>query len=90
MDYSVFITTFITIFLAEIGDKTQFAAMAAASQTNSIYSVLLATVLALSLAGTLGVISGSLLSRFIDPVKMKYISGCAFIMMGAWILVKKP
>lgn len=89
MDWSVFSATFITIFIAEIGDKTQFAALAAASETKSTYSVLFATILALSLAGTLGVIFGSLLGKYIDPIKMKYASGSAFILMGVWILVKK-
>lgn len=88
MDWSVFIATFTTIFLAEIGDKTQFAALAVASQTNSIYSVLLGTVLALAVAGTIGVLAGSILGKFIDPTFMKYISGSAFIGMGIWILLK--
>ena len=78
-----------TIFIAEIGDKTQFAAMAAASQTKSTIAVLLATISALTVAGTLGVAGGTILSKFIDPDKMKYISGSAFILMGIWILVKK-
>lgn len=88
MDWPVFSATFITIFLAEVGDKTQFAAFAAASQTKSIYTVLLATILALSLAGALGVLFGSLIGNFVDPVKMKYISGSAFVIMGLWILWK--
>ncbi len=88
MDLKVFSATFITIFIAEIGDKTQFAAMAAASQTKSHLSVLLATVLALCLAGAIGVLAGSLLGKFIDPEKMRYLSGSAFIVMGAWILFK--
>ena len=74
--------------IAEIGDKTQFAAIAASAQTKSIFSVLLATVLALAVAGSLGVIAGSFLSQFIDPTKMKYVSGSTFLIMGLWILLK--
>lgn len=88
MDWKVFSATFATIFIAEIGDKTQFAALAAASQTKSVLSVLVATIAALSVAGALGVFAGSLLSKFIDPGKMKYFSGSAFILMGTWILLK--
>lgn len=88
MDWSVFTATFVTIFLAEIGDKTQFAAFAAASQTKSISAVLLGTVLALSMAGALGVLFGSFIGSYVDPAKMKYISGSAFVLMGFWILLK--
>ncbi len=88
MDWSVFSATFVTIFVAEIGDKTQFAAMAAASQTKSTYSVLVATILALALAAIIGVVAGTVMSKYIDPSKMKVISGSAFILMGTWILFK--
>jgi putative Ca2+/H+ antiporter (TMEM165/GDT1 family) len=89
MDWSVFSATFITIFLAELGDKTQFAAMTVSSQSKSILPVLLGTVLALAVAGSLGVLFGSVLGRYINPQKMKYISGSVFILMGCWILLKK-
>ena len=89
MDWPVFSATFLTIFLAEMGDKTQFAALAVSSQTKSTYSVLFATVLALALAGSFGVLFGSILGKYIDHQKMKYISGSAFIFMGVWILLKK-
>ncbi len=89
MDWKIFTATFMTIFIAEIGDKTQFAAMAAAAQTKSTLAVLLATISALAVAGALGVAGGTILSKFIDPVKVKYISGFAFIIMGTWILLKK-
>tara|TARA_B100001248_G_scaffold227481_1_gene185932 strand:- start:928 stop:1194 length:267 start_codon:yes stop_codon:yes gene_type:complete len=88
MDWSVFTATFITIFIAEIGDKTQFAAFAAASQTKSTYSVLVATILALTLAAVIGVFAGTMLGKFIDPGKIKIASGSAFILMGIWILLK--
>jgi hypothetical protein len=55
VNWQLFFTTFVTIFLAELGDKTQFAAVAAASQSDSTREVLLAVVLALSFAGTVSV-----------------------------------
>ncbi len=88
MDWKIFGATFITIFLAEMGDKTQFAAMAAAAQSKSIYPIWGATVLALALAGTLGVLFGAFLGQYIDEQKMRYISGSAFVIMGLWILIK--
>ena len=86
--WSIFITTFITIFLAELGDKTQLAAIAAAGHTKSTISVLLGTVIALMLAGILGVGVGTLIGQSLNPEKMKYFSGVLFIAIGLWTLVK--
>jgi putative Ca2+/H+ antiporter (TMEM165/GDT1 family) len=88
MDWKVFTTTFLTIFIAELGDKTQFAAFAAASQTQSIKSVLLGTVLALTIAGIIGVLAGNIVGQYIKPETMRYLSASAFLLMGFWILFK--
>ncbi|SME97751.1 TMEM165/GDT1 family protein [Pseudobacteriovorax antillogorgiicola] len=87
MDWKVFLTTFGAIFIAELGDKTQFAAIAASAGSSSKLSVLLGVVLGLALAGTLGVIAGSLLGEFIKPSVMKWLSGSLFIVVGVWILL---
>lgn len=89
MDWKIFASTFITIFLAEMGDKTQFAALAASSQTKSTTTVLLAVVLALGLAGALGVLAGKYLGTFLSPQTMKYVSGSLFILVGIWVLTNK-
>lgn len=86
MDWKLFLTTFTTIFIAELGDKTQFAAIAASSRTRSVTEVLLGVVLGLALAGTLGVVAGQVLANVLDPSWMKWISGCAFIAVGVWVL----
>ncbi|MCB9073172.1 MAG: TMEM165/GDT1 family protein [Bdellovibrionaceae bacterium] len=78
MIWSVFTATFVTIFLAELGDKTQFAALAISSQSKSTLSVWLGTIIALMVAGSIGVLFGSFLGKHIDPQKMKYVSGGAF------------
>lgn len=89
MDWPIFFSTFLTIFLAEMGDKTQFAALAAGSKTSSTMTVWLAVVLALGLAGTLGVFFGKVLGQFINPEYLKYVSGSLFIVIGIYILVQK-
>ena len=89
MDWKVFLTTFITIFLAEMGDKTQFAALAASAGSKSTFTVLLAVVLALSCAGVFGVIAGKYLGDLINPKHIQTISGSLFIGVGIWILVAK-
>lgn len=89
MDWKIFASTFVTIFLAEMGDKTQFAALAASSETKSTLTVLLAVILALGLAGTLGVLFGRYLGDLINPQIMKYISGTLFILVGLWVMTVK-
>lgn len=89
MDWKIFTSTFITIFLAEMGDKTQFAALAASSQTKSILTVMLAVILALSLAGVLGVLFGKFLGTLLSPQVMRYVSGSLFILVGIWVLTAK-
>lgn len=86
MNWPIFLSTFATIFIAELGDKTQFAALAASAQSKSTWTVLLAVVLALGLAGSVGVLAGRLLGEVINPLYLKYFSGMLFIVMGGWIL----
>lgn len=89
MNWQLFLTTFVTIFLAEMGDKTQFAALAASAQTKDTKSVMIAVVLGLALAGVLGVIGGRVLGEFINPSVLKWVSGCLFIVVGVWVLTAK-
>lgn len=89
MDWKIFASTFITIFVAEIGDKTQFAALAVASQAKSIIPVWLGVVLGLAVAGTMGVVFGKFLSAYINPNVMRYLASAAFFIMGALILFRR-
>ena len=90
MNWQLFLTTFVTIFLAELGDKTQFAAVAASVESpDSTKEVLLAVVLALSTAGILGVVGGRLLASMFNPTIMRYVSGGMFLVVGLWVLLKK-
>lgn len=89
MDWKIFLSTFVTIFLAEMGDKTQFAALAASSQTRSTWTVLLAVVLALALAGSLGVLCGRFIGEIVSPSTMKIVAGSLFIVVGLWVLFSK-
>ena len=89
MDWKLFITTFGTIFLAELGDKTQFAAIAASSQSTRTWEILAGVVLGLAFAGALGVLGGKVLAEFLDPKWMRILSGSLFIAVGVWVLVAK-
>ncbi len=89
MDWKLFFITFGTIFIAELGDKTQFAALAASSQSKDTATVWIAVVLALALAGTIGVFAGRVLGEFIQPQALRWISGSLFIVVGLWVLLSR-
>lgn len=86
MDWKIFLSTFVAIFIAELGDKTQFAALAVGAQGKSIFSAWLGVVLALSVAGTIGVLAGSLIGELIPASMLRWVSGLLFVIIGAWIL----
>jgi putative Ca2+/H+ antiporter (TMEM165/GDT1 family) len=89
MDFKVLLTVFATVFLAELGDKTQLATMLyAADREVSKLTVFLGASLALVLASGIGVIAGSLLSEYISGKVLQYIAGAGFIIIGIWTLLR--
>ncbi|MCG8501446.1 MAG: TMEM165/GDT1 family protein [Firmicutes bacterium] len=82
-------TTFILIFLAELGDKTQLSTMLLASKTDRIAPVFVGSACALILSSLLGVLAGSILNNYIPPHYIKAGSGVAFIGIGILLLLGK-
>jgi len=89
MDWKVFWVTFGTIFLAEIGDKTQLAALTMAAETRLPVSVFVGACTALCLATLVGVAFGSFLSHLVPEGLLKKIAGAGFIVIGVLILSGK-
>src|SRR3989440_12024514 len=89
MDWRVLLTTFGVIFLAEMGDKTQIAAMTMAAEKKRPWEVFLATSLALTAVSAIGVVVGSMLSQYLPLEWIKRGAGAAFIIIGALILIGK-
>ncbi len=86
----IFITAFVTIFLAELGDKTQIATLLFASnKDNSKLIVFLGAAFALVLTSAIGVLFGSVLSNYLDEKTLKIIGGTGFLIVGAWTLLSK-
>ena len=89
MDWRIFITTFGVIFLAEMGDKTQLAAMTMAAQSKKPWGVFLGAALALTAVSALGVLVGSALGAYLPLIWIKRAAACAFILIGVLILLGK-
>ena len=86
MDWKVFGTAFITLFLAELGDKTQLAVMTMSAKSESKLSIFLGASLALILVTLLGVLVGGILSEYVPTEWLQRIVAVAFIIIGVLML----
>ena len=87
MDIKVLFTVFATVFVAELGDKTQLATMLfAADKEVSKWTVFLGASLALVIASGLGVLAGSAISHYIETKYLHYLAGAGFVAIGVWTL----
>lgn len=89
MDWRVILTTFGTIFLAEMGDKTQLAAMTMAAETKRPVEVFIGSAAALACVSIIGVAVGGTLSHYVPLVWIKRVAALAFIVIGVLILLDK-
>ena len=79
---------FMSIFIAELGDKTQVATLLFATEGNlSRMGVFAAASGALVLSSLIAVVFGSQISGFVAPQKIKWIAGIGFIAIGIWTLL---
>ena len=89
MDWKIFGTAFITLFLAELGDKTQLAIITMTAKTDSKVAVFLGASLALVFVSLLGVLFGGLLSQYVPTEWLQRIVAVAFIVIGVLMLFGK-
>ena len=81
-------TTFVTVFLAEMGDKTQLTTITLSSTTNKPLAVFLGSAIALILATLLGALAGSSIANLIPAFLLKLLSGIVFLSLGINLLVQ--
>lgn len=89
MDLRVLLTTFGVIFLAEMGDKTQLAAMTMAAETKKPWAVFIGASVALAAVSALGVLVGAVLGNYLPLDWIKRAAAIAFIVIGILILFDK-
>ncbi|MBX5482505.1 MAG: TMEM165/GDT1 family protein [Myxococcaceae bacterium] len=88
MDWKLFVTTFATVFMAELGDKTQLATLTFASSSQSKWAVFIGSALALVLTSAIAVLVGEAASKLIPPNVLKRIAAGAFVVIGVWMFWK--
>lgn len=85
MDIKLFMAVFATVFLAELGDKTQLATLLfATKQSVSLVTIFVGASLALMASTGLAVLGGSVISQYVDPKYLSYAAGAGFILIGIW------
>ena len=82
---SIFITTFTTIFIAELGDKTQIATLMLSAESGKPIIVFLGSSLALISSSVVGVLIGKWLSKQISPTKFALFTGALMILISVFL-----
>lgn len=81
---------FVSVFLAELGDKTQLATLLFATDPKlSRVGVFIASASALTVSSLLAVVFGEQLTRLVSPALLETLAGIGFILIGLWILLVK-
>jgi putative Ca2+/H+ antiporter (TMEM165/GDT1 family) len=86
MDWQLFSLSFITVFLAEIGDKSQLAAIALGGSSKFPRAVFFGSVIALILASFLGVLAGGAAAQILPTKLMKALAAIGFLVMALRLL----
>ena len=82
---SIFITTFTTIFIAELGDKTQIATLMLSAESGKPIIVFIGSSLALISSSVVGVLIGKWLSKKISPSKFTLFTGILMILISVFL-----
>ncbi len=84
----VFVTTFATVFLAELGDKTQIATLLLSAQSGKPYIVFAGAALALICSSLVGVLIGRWLAKTLPPERLEYMAGILMLTLGIWLAIQ--
>ena len=90
MDWKLFTSTFLLIFLAELGDKTQLATLGLAAGAASRFSVFLGAAAALVATTALAVVAGEAVGRLVPELWLRRGAGALFVALGAFFLLARP
>ena len=85
---TLLVSTFVTVFLAEMGDKTQLTTITLSSTTSKPLAVFIGSSLALILATLLGALAGGSIANLIPAFLLKLLSGIVFFVIGINLLAQ--
>jgi putative Ca2+/H+ antiporter (TMEM165/GDT1 family) len=89
VNWALFATVFGTVFVAELGDKTQLATLLYASGAQTPrWTVFFASASALVLTSAIGVLAGSLVAEYASERALRWVAGVGFIVIGVFTLAR--
>jgi putative Ca2+/H+ antiporter (TMEM165/GDT1 family) len=89
MDIKYFLTVFVAVFIAELGDKTQLATLLFATDRESSKAVVfLAASMALVASTAIGVLAGHMVGTQLNEKYLHHAAGIGFIAIGLWTLFR--
>ena len=88
MDWKVMLASFAIVFVAELGDKTQLAALALTGRTTNTASGFVGASVALVIVTAIGVGAGALLGKLMSERAMEFVSAILFLGVGGFLLVR--
>lgn len=88
MDWRALLLVFGTVFMAELGDKTQLATLLYSSRDGADRTgIFVAAALALVVSTALAVLAGSFISRHVPVRWLQIAAGLGFVAVGLWTLI---
>jgi putative Ca2+/H+ antiporter (TMEM165/GDT1 family) len=88
LEFPLLVSTFATVFLAELGDKTQLAIVTISGTSNRSGAVFAGSALALVFASLLGAGAGGSLSSVIPPNALQLAASVGFLVIGLRLIIK--
>ncbi|HEX7456670.1 MAG TPA: TMEM165/GDT1 family protein [Candidatus Nanoarchaeia archaeon] len=89
MDWKIFGSTFLLIFLAELGDKTQLAVLALSAKEKTPLTIFVSAIFGFALATVIAIIIGTIGAKYVPVEIVQKIAAVAFIIIGVLIFFGK-
>jgi len=82
MDWKLLITTFVALFVAELGDKTQLAVLTLTCEHQKPVPIFIGATLALAIVTLIGVVGGQAITRLVPAEVMRKLAAGLFVILG--------
>ncbi len=89
IDWKLLWSTFVLLFVAELGDKTQLAVICTSASSGCPRTVFLGAALALVTVTLIGTLAGQVIARFVAPDILRKVAAGLFVLMGMLMFFDK-